>query len=77
LRLTIQLQPGFEAGQYEIQVLDSDLRSRASATGDGEIRNDVTTVETTLDVSGLPPGSYQLAIRRQGEDCRLFPAALR
>ena len=77
LRLTIQLQPGFEPGQYEIQVLDSDLRSRASATGVGEIRANVTTVDTTLDVSALPSGPYQLAIRRTGEDWRLFPAVLR
>jgi hypothetical protein len=77
LRLTIQLQPGFEPGQYEIQVLDTDLHSRASATGAGKIRDNVTTVETALDVSGLTPGSYQLAIRRRGEDWRLFPAVLR
>jgi hypothetical protein len=37
----------------------------------------VTTLETTLDTSALSPGSYQLAVRRKGEDWRLFPAQLR
>jgi hypothetical protein len=77
LRLTIQLQPGSEPGAYEIQVLDRNLRSLASATGAGEIRDSVTTVGTILDVTALAPGSYQLAVRRQGEDWRLFRAVLR
>jgi hypothetical protein len=32
---------------------------------------------TTLDVSGLPAGSYQVDVRREGESWRLFPATLR
>jgi hypothetical protein len=33
--------------------------------------------QTTLDTSALAPGNYHLAVRRQGEDRRLFPAQLR
>jgi hypothetical protein len=57
-------------------ILDADLKSRASSTGTAAIIDYVTTLETTLDTTTLPPGNYQLAVRRQGENRRLFPAQL-
>jgi hypothetical protein len=33
----------------------------------------ITTLHATLDVSNLAPGAYQLAVRRHGEDWRMFP----
>ncbi len=77
LKATILLPVGSEPGEYEVQILDADLKSRASSTGSAAIVDYVTTLETTLDTSALPPGSYQLAVRRQGDDWRLFPASLR
>lgn len=74
LSITVLLPVGSEPGTYEVQVLDSGLKSRGSASGEAEIRNFVTTLETTIDLSSLRPGAYQLALRRQGEDWRLFPA---
>lgn len=76
-RVTIQLPPGFLPGEYEVQLLDSDLRSRASANGVADMRAGAATIETTIDVSGLPAGTYQVAVRREGESWRLFPAELR
>ena len=76
-RVTIQLPPGFLPGEYEVQLLDADLRSRGSVKGVAEMRDYVTTIETTIDVSGLPAGSYQVAVRREGESWRMFPAELR
>ena len=77
LDLTMLLPVGSEPGAYDVQVLDSDLRSRATATGSAEIRNYITTLRTTLDVQELPAGSYQLAVRRQGEEWQMFPANVR
>ncbi|MGH9371287.1 MAG: hypothetical protein ACRD15_07145 [Vicinamibacterales bacterium] len=77
LKATILLPVGSEPGEYEVQVLDADLKSRVSSTGNAAIIDYVTTLETTLDTSALPPGSYRLAVRREGEDWRLFPAHLR
>jgi hypothetical protein len=74
LSLTILLPVGSEPGGYEVQVLDSELRSRASATGQAEIRNFVTTLQATVDIRSLSPGAYQLAVRRQGDEWQLFPA---
>ena len=75
--LTILLPVGSEPGGYEIQVLDSGLRSQASASGEAAIRDYVTTLQTTIDLRALSPGAYQLALRRHGEDWRLFPAELK
>jgi hypothetical protein len=77
LKATILLPVGSEPGDYEIQILDGDLKSRASSTGSAAIIDYVTTLETTLDTSALPPGSYQLAVRREGEDWRLVPVQMR
>ena len=74
LTATILLPVGSEPGTYEVQILDSNLRSVASATGDAEIRDFVTTLRATLDLGSLRAGTYQLALRRHGEDWRLFPA---
>jgi hypothetical protein len=76
LDLTVLLPVGSEPGGYEVQILDSELRSRAGASGSAEIRNYITTLRTTLDINELPAGSYQLAVRRQGEEWQMFPARL-
>jgi hypothetical protein len=75
--LTILLPVGSEPGGYEIQVLDSGLRSQASASAEAAIRDYVTTLQTTIDLRALSPGAYQLALRRHGEDWRLFPAEVK
>lgn len=72
--LTLLMPVGSEPGPYDIQVLDSNLKSIASAHGVGEIRNYVTTIQVPIDLRAVPPGSYQLAVRREGDDWRLFPA---
>jgi hypothetical protein len=76
LKATILLPVGAEPGDYEVQLLDANLQSRATSKGSAAIVDYITTLETTLDTSALPPGGYQLAVRRQGEDWRLFPARL-
>ena len=77
LQLTILLPVGSEPGAYEVQLLDTDLRSRAAGSGQAEIRNYITTLQTSLDLHSLPPGAYQLAVRRVGEEWQLFPASIK
>ncbi len=74
LVLTLLLPVGSEPGPYEIRVLDSSLQSSASATGEAVIRNFITSIETVLDLRALPPGDYQLAVRRRGDSWQMFPA---
>jgi hypothetical protein len=72
--LTLLLPVGSEPGQYEIQVLDSELSSRTTVRATGDIRDFITTIHATLDLRSVPAGNYQLALRRDGDDWRMFPA---
>lgn len=74
---TILLPVGASPGVYELRILDSDLRVRASATGMAEIRNYVTTLEAALDLSELEAGDYQLTLRREGGEWQMFPMRVR
>jgi hypothetical protein len=77
LSLTMLLPVGMEAGEYDVQILDSSLASKTSTTGRAEIREYVPTLHASLDSTNLAPGPYQLAIRRQGDDWRLFPITVK
>jgi hypothetical protein len=77
LNATILLPVGSEPGAYEVQVLDSELRSKVTASGEAAIENHVTTLKTTLDLRALPAGPYRLALRRQGDEWQMFPATLK
>lgn len=77
LNLTILLPVGSEPGPYDTQLLDSSLRSLSSTTGQARIEDFVTTLRTTMDLRSVPSGAYQLALRHQGDDWRLFPAVVK
>jgi hypothetical protein len=74
VNLTMLLPVGSDVGHYELQVLDANLQSRASAPGDAVLQDFVTRLTAVLDLRSLPAGAYQLALRRTGEDWHLFPA---
>lgn len=76
VELTLLLPVGSEPGSYDVQVLDSDLRSRGEAIGTAAIVDFVTTLSVRLNLQ-LAPGYYQLAVRRQGDSWRRFPVVLR
>jgi hypothetical protein len=73
LDLTILLPVGSEAGSYELQVMDSELRSQVTSQGEAKIENYVTRLQTRMDLRKLSSGEYKLAIRRKGEDWSFFP----
>jgi hypothetical protein len=74
LYVTIVLPSGFGPGTYEIQVVDPERRSRASASGLAAFRDGSPMLQTTLDLTSIPSGAYQLAVRRQSEDWHRYPA---
>jgi hypothetical protein len=71
--LTLLLPTASEPGPYEVEIRDSGALSWASARGDAGLRNQVTTLEVALDLGAVSPGTYQIAVRRHGEDWQLFP----
>ena len=76
-RLTVLLPVGTEPGRYDVQIVDSTLGSKVSASGEAHIRNYVTTLEARIDVSSVPQGEYQLALRREGDDWHFYPIVVR
>ena len=74
---TILLPVGSSPGEYDVRILDADLRARATAKGSAEIRNYITTLEAVIDVSALETGDYQLALRRDGSEWQMFPLRVR
>src|SRR2546428_5769466 len=74
---TILLPVGAAPGEYDVRILDADLRTRAAARGSAEIRNYITTLEAVIDVSALEAGDYQLALRRDGGEWQMFPLRVR
>jgi hypothetical protein len=75
--LTLLLPTGSEPGLYEVEIRDSSAVLQASARGDADLRNQITTLEVTVDLVSLSPDGYQLAIRRSGEDWQIFPTQVR
>ena len=67
------LPVGVEAAPYEIRILDSELRTRANASGDAKLEDYQAVIRTRLDLGGLAPGRYTLLMRRPGGDWREFP----
>lgn len=77
VELTLLLPVGSEPGPYDVQLLDAEQRSMASAQGEAAIREFVTTLQATIDLSEVAPGNYRLAVRRTGDGWRVYPALVR
>jgi hypothetical protein len=77
VELTLLLLVGSEPGPYDVQVLDSERRPLAFAQGEATIREFVTTLRVTLDLSEMTSGSHSLAVRRTGDSWRTYPAVVR
>ena len=76
LILTLLLPTGSEPGSYETEVRDSNATVRASARGDAELRNYVSTLDVAVSLVDLSPGAYSLAVRRYGNAWQQFPIRL-
>ena len=76
LILTLLLPTGSEPGSYEVEIKDSNARVRASARGDAELQNYVSTLEVAVNLGELSSGAYTLAVRRDGTEWQQFPLRL-
>lgn len=74
--LTLLLPVGSEPGAYEVQLLDAQQRSLASAQGEAAIREFLTTLSVTLDLSVATSGNHSLAVRRTSDGWRAYPAVV-
>jgi hypothetical protein len=51
--------------------------ARASARGNADFRNRITTLDISISIGSLSPGAYEFAVRRTGEGWQLFPMQIR
>ncbi|MCL4849383.1 MAG: hypothetical protein KJ066_22755 [Acidobacteria bacterium] len=77
LNLTLLLPVGSEAGQYDLQLRDAVSTTVASAIGEAQIVDFVTTLRASLETGALAPGAYELAVRRGDGDWRVFEVDVR
>lgn len=77
LALSLLLPVGSEPGAYQVQLLGDGSKMVASASGQAEIVNFVTTLRIALDLSAVPAGEYRLAVRRDGDAWSFYPATVR
>ena len=73
VRLTVLLPNGSEPGWHELELRGPDgVRASREAT----LQDFITRLSLDVDLRSAPRGSYQLAIRRTGEDWQLFPTCI-
>jgi hypothetical protein len=71
--LTLLLPTGSEPGPYDVEIRESGGVSRASARGNADFRNHVTTLDVSVVTGSLSPAAYQLAVRHVGDGWQEFP----
>jgi hypothetical protein len=76
VELTLLLPVGSEPGPYEVRLIDDNLQTRAAGSGSAELRDYVTRLHTSLHLSSVAPGRYNLALRQAAEAWQLFPVQL-
>lgn len=77
LDLTITLPFASDAGDYDVQVLREGGEALVTASGVAKIEDGTTRLKVELDLSHLPPGGYQIGIRRSRWDWKLHPVFIR
>lgn len=75
--LTLLLPTGSEPGSYVVEIRDAGGAMRASASGEANLRNKVTTLDVVVAAGSIAPGAYHLAVRHAGDDWQQFPLQLR
>jgi hypothetical protein len=76
-RLEITLPVGAPAGKYELNIVTPQGGVIQSTSGEAAIADGLTTIEVTLDLSIIVPGTFTLSLRHEGEGWRTYPARAR
>lgn len=76
-KVLLVLPVASEAGEYSLTLLDGSLAPQVTSNPSAKLIDGVTSMSTELDLSGLSPGRYTLALKREPEDWRYFPVLVR
>ena len=76
LSLSILLPIGSEDGMYDVALIDSSRQPLLTATGSAKLQDFVEVLPVMLNLADLPPGPYELRIRRAQTPWNAYPILL-
>lgn len=76
LRLTLYFPVGSDEGEYNLQLLDGQLRPLLKQHLTATLQNHIVTASVQMDLRSFPPGTDTLAVQRTGEEWRTYPILL-
>jgi hypothetical protein len=71
--LTLDLPIGSKEGAYDIAILSESGAEILGATGTAQLQDHVVSLRADVDVSGVRPGLYSLALRQPGLEWTRYP----
>jgi hypothetical protein len=79
LRLKLTLALGAPEGPYDIRILTDQLQAVRNQRATAVLKDGITSIPTEVDLGGLRPGRYTLALRpnRDGEEWQTVPMVLK
>jgi len=77
LALSIFLPTGTEPAEFDVQLSRQAEQPILTASGPAILRDQITVLEVKLDLTGLAPGSYLLAIREKDWDWNYYRVTVR
>jgi hypothetical protein len=78
VQLSIILPVGAEEGTYEVRLMDNDLKQViASGKAPASFADHTLRLAITFDLTGVPPGPYEIASRRDGGGWMTSPVLIK
>ena len=74
--LILELPIGSKEGAYDIAILGESGAQILGATGTAQLQDHVVSFRADVDVSGIRPGLYSLALRQPGLEWTRYPLRL-
>jgi hypothetical protein len=71
--LTIELPIGSKQGTYDLAFLSNTGAQVLGASGTAELHDHNVTLKASIDLSGVQPGLYILAVRQAGVEWIRYP----
>jgi len=76
-RLNVYLPLGSAEGPYELRIAITTGSAIFTTNGVASVKDGVTSIETTVDLSSAPSGRYVLQIRKPNSEWNSYPLLLR
>lgn len=71
-RVTLLLPTASEPGRYDVEIRAGEARRLVTTGGDAVLQAFVTSLSVDVDLRDVGAGTYELAVRRTGEDWQRF-----